>query len=242
MVKTYISPDHSDVVCPSCGAAIKAPSSPRNRRVQCPKCREIVVIEIRPEPKPAKKERPSEASQVAKERSHSESLEARVAALEAAVAALLVAGPVAERGGERKKLIWATANAADPLHAFVPEREFALAQNLGTVMARKIIIRVPAGDLIATERAICLRGIFERAGWTVRGPEDAAPDAVSTSLALGVPALPVGKEAAETYLALKAAGFDPVPVLDSALMGGDQTTMLSLTLPGHDRTRAGGEN
>jgi len=31
-------------------------------------------------------------------------------------------------------------------------------------------------------------------------------------LALGVPELPVGREAAQTYLALKAAGFEPVPV------------------------------
>ena len=231
MVKTYVSPDHSEVVCPSCGAAIKAPSSQRSRRVQCPKCREVVVIETLPEPKPAKKERPSESPGTAKERSHSETLDARVAALEAAVAALLVAGPAAERGGDRKKLIWATGDAADPLHAFVPDRDFALAHNLGTMKAREIIIRTPAGDPVSADRAICFTAIFERAGWTVRGPEDAAPDAVGTSLVLGVPALPVGKEAAETYLALKAAGFDPVPVLDSKLRGSDETTMLSLTLP-----------
>ena len=65
----------------------------------------------------------------------------------------------------------------------------------------------------------------------MRGPEALAPDTVGVSLALGVPELPVGKEAAETYLALKAAGFEPVPVLDSALISGMQTTVLSLTLP-----------
>lgn len=227
MVKTYIPPDSSEVICPSCGAEIKAPSSPRGRRVQCPKCREVVVIETFPEPKIGKKERPPSAS----EPGHTGALEARVAALEAAVAALIVASPVADRSGEKKKLLWATADAADPLHAFVPERDQALAHNLGTVKSREIIIRVPAGDRIAAERAVCFKEIFERAGWTVRGPEALAPDAVGVSLALGVPELPVGKEAAETYLALKAAGYEPVPVLDSALISGTQTTVLSLTLP-----------
>ncbi len=232
MVKTYLSPDHKNVVCPSCGAEIKAPSSLRSRRVQCPKCREVVTIEAPPESvPPAKKERAPAPPESAQERSHPETLEGRVAALEAAVAALLVAGSTGERGGEKKKLIWATADAADPLHAFVPEREFALAHNLGTVQPREIVIRAPAGDLIAAERAACFRAVFERAGWIVRGPEYAAPETVGTALALGVPALPVGKEAAETYLALKAAGFEPVPVLDSALITSTGTIPLSLTLP-----------
>ena len=242
MVKTFISPDHKDVTCPSCGAEIKAPSSRRSRRVQCPKCREIVEIEPLPEPPPGKTERASKTPGTAKERSQSETLEARVAALEAAVAALLVASHGAERGSEKKKLLWATADAADPLHAFVPERELALAHNLGTVAVREIIIRAPAGDLIAAERAACFRAIFERAGWTVRGPEYAAPDAVGTSLALGVPALPVGKEAAETYLALKAAGFEPVPVLDSTLVGSPDATTLSLTIPSDKPVEALREN
>ena len=231
MVKTYIPPDSSEVTCPSCGAGIKAPSSPRSRRVQCPKCREIVVIETLPEPKPAKKDRASVAPDAAKERSHTEALEARVAALEAAVAALIAASPVAERANEKKKLLWATADAADPLQAFTPERDHALAHNLGTVKTREIIIRVPAGDRVAAERAVCFKEIFQRAGWTVRGPEDIATDETGPSLALGVPELPVGKEAAETYLALKAAGFELVPVLDSDLAGGTETTVLSLTLP-----------
>lgn len=226
MVKTYIPPDSSEVICPSCGAGIKAPSSARSRRVQCPKCREIVVIETLPEPKPAKKDRAAVAPDTAKD-----ALEARVAALEAAVAALIAASPVAERANEKKKLQWATADAADPLQAFTPERDRVLAHNLGTVKMREIIIRVPAGDRVAAERAVCFKEIFERAGWTVRGPEDIATDETGPSLALGVPELPVGKEAAETYLALKAAGFDPVPVLDSDLVGGAETTVLSLTLP-----------
>lgn len=238
MVKTYISRENSNVACPSCGAEIKVPSSPRNRRVQCPKCREIVVIESLPEPPPAKKERSPAPSETANAPSRPDSLEARVAALEAAVAAMLVNITAGERGSERKKLLWATADAADPLRAFMPERDQALAHNLGTVKAREIIFRAPAGDPVSAERVVSFMAIFERAGWKVRGPEEVAPDAISTSLVLGVPELPVGKEAAETYLALKAAGFDPIPVLDSTLPGRSEVTMLSLTLPGKIRTGA----
>jgi hypothetical protein len=231
MVKTYIPPDRSDVVCPSCGAAIKAPASPRSRRVQCPKCREVVVIENLPAPPPEKKERTPAPPETVKESGRSDSLEARVAALEATVAALIVATPVSERPNEKKKLMWATAHQADPLQVFQSERNQALANNLGTAKPREIIIRAPAGDQVATERAVCFKEIFERAGWTVRGPEDVQQGEAGIALTLGVPELPVGKEAAETYLALKAAGFEPIPVLDSALRGGTDATVLSLTLP-----------
>jgi hypothetical protein len=81
------------------------------------------------------------------------------------------------------------------------------------------------------ERAICFKEIFERAGWTVRGPEETATETAGMSLTLGVPDLPVGKEAAETYLALKAAGFEPIPVLDSTLASSKEIVALSLTLP-----------
>jgi Zn-finger nucleic acid-binding protein len=62
MVKTYIPPDDREVVCPACGAEIKTPPSSRNRRVQCPKCREVVVIESVAESDTGKKKRPVPAS------------------------------------------------------------------------------------------------------------------------------------------------------------------------------------
>jgi hypothetical protein len=242
MVKTYIAPDHSDVTCPSCGAEIKAKPSPRSRRIQCPKCREVVVLENPAEPATAKTERILAAPDAEKERSRTEALETRIAALEATVAALIAASPATDRTGEKKKLRWATAGATDPAQGNLPEMDQALAHNLGSVTARDITIRVPAGDLAAKERAGRFKEIFERAGWTVRGPEDSAMDSAEISLALGVPDLPVGKEAAETYLALKAAGFEPIPVLDTTLSDGTGSTALSLTLPGGKIRRPGRQN
>ena len=51
-------------------------------------------------------------------------------------------------------------------------------------------------------------------------------------LSLAVPELPVNKDAAATYLALKAAGFDTNPVLDSAPRGegSHPDTIMALTL------------
>jgi hypothetical protein len=223
MVKTYVPPDNREVICPSCGAGIKTPTSPRSRRVQCPHCREVVVLENHAGAETATPAKTGEHSRIA-------ALEARVAALEAALNAAPAANPDEARDIGKKKLQW-IASAEDPAQEFSPERGRALAHNLGTVQPREITIRTPAGDRIAGERATWFKAIFERAGWTVRGPEDVAATTAETALTLAVPELPVAKEAAGTYLALKAAGFEPIPVLDSALASGTEATSLSLTLP-----------
>ncbi|MEI9895318.1 MAG: hypothetical protein WDN28_15875 [Chthoniobacter sp.] len=41
----------------------------------------------------------------------------------------------------------------------------------------------------------------------------------------------MAKEAAATYLALKAAGFEPIPILDSEPRSESGAAALSLTLP-----------
>jgi hypothetical protein len=128
-------------------------------------------------------------------------------------------------------LLWVTS---EPGHApdFSPEQGRALFHNLGSVRTQAITIRTPAGDPAAGAHAEWFKSIFERAGWTVRGPEEIAPDAAA-GLSLAVPELPVAKEAAATYFALKAAGFAPIPVLDSALGAetGQGAAAMALTLP-----------
>lgn len=108
-------------------------------------------------------------------------------------------------------MIWVTSEPR-----FSAEQGSALVHNLGGVRSQAITIRAVGGDTEALRHAEWFKSIFERAGWTVLGPEIIARDAAGEGLSLAVPELPVAREAAETYLALKAAGFQPVPVLDLA--------------------------
>ena len=231
MVKTYAAPDESEATCASCGVEFKSPASPRNRRIACPKCREAVLLEHPSEPVPAKKVRAPSAPEADTDRSGTEALEARIAALEATVAALIIASSAAKDASGRNKLEWIATAATDLAGAFSPEKERALAHNLGTAKGREITFRIHAGDPLAGGRVSTLMDIFERAGWTIHGPEIAEAESNPRFLVLGVPTVPVGKEAAETYLALKAAGFDPVPLLDTTLKEDASIASLALTLP-----------
>lgn len=231
MVKTYTAPDDTEAICTSCGVQFKSAASHRNRRMACPKCRASVLLEHPADPVPVKKGRAPAAPEADADRSASGALEARIAALEATVAALIIAGSAAEDAGGRKKLEWVATSATDLAGVFSPEKMHALTHNLGTAKAREITFRIHAGDPHAGARVSSLMGIFERAGWAIHGPAIAGEEANPKFLVLGVPTVPVGKEAAETYLALKAAGFDPVPLLDTALANDAGVASLSLTLP-----------
>ncbi len=231
MVRTYTPPDQNETLCPSCGASIKAPPSPRNRRVQCPKCREVVVIESRGTKKGSDPEPTVPAEDTGGEdRPRLAALEERVAALEAALVRM-VAGSVAESTNvAERKLLWvAIAPGRGPEYSAAQAE--ALVHNLGTVKPQAIAIRIPGDDAVAAERATWFKTIFLRAGWTVRGPDKIAPENASRFLSLAVPELPVAEDAAKTYLALRAAGFEPVPVLDSASAEDPAACALSLTIP-----------
>lgn len=231
MVNTYAPSDSRETFCPSCGAVIKAPPSPRRRRVQCPKCREVVVIESREEPAPAAAKRTVRTPDAdAAEQSRLDSLEARVAALEAILAQSHAQTPSTIPGIPMQKLQW-VAGPGERAADFSPEQAKALVHNLGTVKSKEITIRAPAGDRIASEHALWFKSAFERAGWKVRGPEEIEPHSAERALSLAVPELPVGQDAAATYLALKAAGFETVPILDSPPSSGKGSPLLSLTLP-----------
>ena len=231
MVTTYSPPDQRETLCPSCGASIKAPPSPRNRRVQCPKCREVVVIESRVGKATADSEPLAPAEKPGGEERHRiTTLEARVTALEAALVRM-VAGSVTEGAGVvEKKLLW-VATEPGRVPEYSQAQGEALIHNLGTVKPQAITIRIPTGDPVAGERAVWFKAIFLRAGWTVRGPEEIAQENAGRVLSLAVPELPVAEDAAKTYLALRAAGFEPVPVLDSASAEGPGACALSLTIP-----------
>ena len=231
MVRTYSPPDQREAVCPACGASIMAPASFRSRRVQCPKCREVIVIEGRggkgiaeTEPPPSPEEKGSD------ERRRIAALEERVAALETAPIHTHAASAAEGTGGAAKKLQWvAVVPGREP--EFSPAQGQALVHNLGNVATQEITIRIPADDPVARERAAWFTNIFHCAGWTVREPEEITPEAAGRVLSLAVPELPVAQDAAKTYLALRAAGFEPIPVLDFALASGAGAGALSLTIP-----------
>ena len=113
-----------------------------------------------------------------------------------------------------------------------PAQEDVLTHNLRAIPGQQITIRTIPGNTFSRQCAESFRGIFERAGWTVHGVEEIPRTVPEPGLSLSVPTLPVEQEAAATYLALKAAGFSPAIVLDTALASGakEDATSLSLTL------------
>lgn len=233
MVKRNAPSETSETACPACGASIKATPSSRRRRVTCPKCREVVSIEntlpaepeLTAEPAPAVAAPPNPS---ADERPRIELLEARVEALEAALRDALTATRTNAWNTPQRQLIW-LAPGQPP--AYSHEQSQALLLNLAGIRAQGITIRMPAGDAAARAHAEWFKSIFERAGWTVRGPEELPPGVTGAGLSLAVPELPVDKDAAATFLALKAAGFETNPTLDVPPRRSDEPpTAMALTL------------
>jgi hypothetical protein len=201
--------------------------------VQCPKCREVICIEstLGPEPEPPPAPAPVADTTAAETRHRIESLEARVEALEATLRDAMAAGRFAAASAPQRRFMWISATPGRGPD-FSPEQGNALVHNLGTVRSQAITIRTPAGDVAARAHADWFKSIFERAGWTVLGPDEVPPNTAAAGLSLAVPELPVAKEAADTYLALKAAGFEAIPVLDRMPRGeSTEKTAMALTLP-----------
>jgi hypothetical protein len=239
MTKSPVPTETGEAVCPACGAAIKAPAAARRRRVQCPKCREVVFIGVPPSPEveaPAPASAPASATpelpgMAPETQGRIQSLEARVEALEAALRDAMAAGVATGGHGPQRKLLWVTVEPGQE-PPFSPEQSQALFHNLRDVRLQAITIRTPAEDAHARAHAEWFKMVFERAGWIVRGPEEIPPDTAVSGLSLAVPELPVAKEAAATYLALKAAGFEPIPVLETGVSeAGGNTNGIALTLP-----------
>ena len=234
MVKRHNPPETGETVCPACGAAIKAGSSSRRRRVQCPKCREVVYLDglpvQEPEASPPKRDMPEAA---AENRSRIDSLEARVEALEATLRDAMAAGQPMPQSTAQRKMLWITTTpgrtpefspGTRPARSFTTLVAFARRRSRsGRPPAMMPPVRMPNGS--------------NRSSSAPDGPSavlrKSLPTRAISGLSLAVPELPVAKDAAATYLALKAAGFETVPILDSTPRRESPTeaTALSLTLP-----------
>lgn len=228
MVTTYLSAGQRESECPACGASIKSTDA-RARRVQCPKCRQIVVIGGRGD-FPSTGSEAAAADVEIREGTHDRitALEEKVAALEVALTRMATGKMPDAHPVPVEKMKWFTRpGGAD----YSTEQADVLFHNLGTVPAQDIAIRVAAGDPIAMERATWFRAIFRRAGWIVRGPVELPLDAAGKIITLAVPELPVSQVAAKTYLALKASGFEAMPILDSFPGHGGEAASLALSIP-----------
>ena len=254
MVNTYLPPNEFDSLCPTCGSAFQAPPSSTDRRIQCPICRELAepddlagtdsttIARTAPATSPTKD--PSEAETIEKriaalelafigEQRQVEALKTRVIMLESAVAGEDGADAKGEIQSAAGKFEW-YGGSAYHLPDFSAEQGRVLAHNLRNVRKQRLTIRFAADDEPAQIHAKWFKTVFDFAGWEVRGPEAVPPDALSGKLELAVPELPVAEDAAKTYLALKAAGFNAVPVVDPTLTTTGGVASLSLTLPTAD--------
>lgn len=226
----------SNIECPSCGAVFSIATLGKRRRVQCPKCREVVTLEKEKE----KKEVPTDVIEALKsevdvlraEVERLSAMEARVAALERELSSLRIeAQPeVIESSAQPLHLRWLSRKDAEAAHedaALDPKREEILLHNLQQSPGKMIAIRSAAGDPNARQLAERFKAVFERSSWRVVGVDEVVLPTAQHGLALAGGALPTPPDLASAYIAFTAAGFDLVPRLDPALEPNDAVLIVA---------------
>lgn len=215
MVAPLPSAAAGPLCCPACGARIKSTGAARNQRVRCPKCREVVVLKSKAEAEPAQIAAQF-AEETARLKKRIETLEARVAELEKAVAACMAAAASHEMDEA----------GPEPPDDYSPEQAGRLRRNLSALRAHRITIQYPVGDDAALRCAQWFKGVFERARWAVRGPEEAPAGCARRGISFYA-SLPVSREVAATYYALKKAGFELQPEFDAELKSNEERLIIS---------------
>ena len=217
----------SESRCPACGAAIGTAAITRRKRVQCPKCREIIELE----PPKAPAETPPTAdllnAELRARLARLDALEARVAALEKALqpmASLRFLASDEPRTTRHWK--WLAPSDSHRDAPGVPEEiANALVYNLGNFEPQALTIQATAGNERAQQQAAHLKALFERAHWTVHGPQERRAQGGETGLFLAVRGMPLPSEAAATYFALTASGFQLSSLFDPNLER-DETVLI----------------
>ena len=223
-----IQTDLREARCPSCGTWINTAGLTRRRKVQCPKCREVVDLstcELSPARVEAIETAPVSSDAMAAELGELrervgrlEQLEARIAELESALAKALSGDPAVRRTAAAPgKLKWMPHADAFADAGFTEEAASILVHNLSAVRPHTIAIRSAAGDPAAKDRALCFKDIFERGAWTVRGPWDTHAPIGERGLILAVRSFPVPAEVTAAFIALTASGFSVISRLDPHL-------------------------
>lgn len=198
--------------CPACGAVFAPSLGSRRKKVQCPKCREIISLQPPPpifvapkEPEPAWAEMQSRLAVL-------ESLPARLELLEQQLEWLMDHRPAAEasllRPGQR--LRWfrgapaALDGADDPLAG--PRGE-TLLHNLRSLRSGSIAIVAAAGNPAALTLAGRLAETFRQAAWIVQGVNETALPPRQRGLALLSGDCPPPPVLTAASMALTAAGL-----------------------------------
>ena len=218
-----------DVVCPSCGARFSIASLGKRRRVQCPKCREVVSLEKK-SPADLLDALKAELGVLRAEVERLTGIEARVTALEQALGLHTAVEPEAESPAHPMHLRWLPRHDTDTEQADLsldPMREAVLQHNLEQSPGKMIAIRSAAGDPIARDLAERFKAVFERSSWTVVGVDEVVLPTVHHGLALAGGALPTPPDLASAYMAFTAAGFDLVPRLDPSLDAHDAVLIVA---------------
>jgi DNA-directed RNA polymerase subunit RPC12/RpoP len=220
----------SEFTCPSCGAIFSIASLGKRRRVQCPKCREVVTVD-RKSPTDLLESLKGELNVLRAEVERLSELEGRVFALEIAMG--LRVEPIAEPTegpSQAVHLRWLPRSNADVEESDVsldPAREAVLQYNLQQSPGKMIAIRSALGDPIARQLAERFKAVFERSSWRVVGVDEVAVPLAHHGLALAGGSLPTPPDLASAYIAFTAAGFDLVPRLDPSLEPNDTVLIVA---------------
>jgi len=223
------TPSVSEQQCPACGGLFTISAASRKKRVQCPRCREVVTLDDPADAAPAPVATPDWAARCDQLQARIEALEqqaeARAVAPRPHAALLADSSPMSraqlltgDAAPERTVRAPAGDEAAHPV--LRPERR------AGDPL-REIALVVAAGD--DTGRAIAenLREILARAGWEVsaiRTAEAKARKHAGLVLAAG-PALPTGRITG-TMQALREAGLSMSFQLDPERGDGDAVMII----------------
>ena len=213
--------DFEETHCPACNAPINTASVGRRRRVQCPKCREVVELGGKKAAPAAKAAQPLlPGVKIHVPLAEIQALEARIAALEEAFVKAAPVVPIQITiPRPEKKWKWVAHSEAHESEMLPANLSEVLAHNLGNFEGHTIAIRVSAESGRALARAAALKEIFERADWTVEGPAAITTRGNDAGLFLAVGGLPLPPAAAAAYFAMTASGFTLNSYLDPRITG-----------------------
>ena len=198
--------------CPACGAVFAPSLGARRKKVQCPKCREVVTLQA---PAPiivATKSPDPEWAKLQARLDQLETLPARLELLEQQLEWLMDHRPAAEASLLRpgQKLRWLRGAPADldagddPL---AEPRGETLLHNLRALRTGTIKVAAAAGDPAARKIAERLLEIFRQAAWNVQDVTEAPLPPQQRGLALLSGACPPPSILTAASMALTAAGL-----------------------------------